>query len=219
MRAANPQDPEMNRPIKKVSFKRNIAIPITAAAAADSSASAFVNMGRLNMGSVNIQDEPVRTTFDFEHDSVRARSGFLGKAQPAASSEDWERARIEDFPGFDYIPWDGRFVSAMCGLSRALTHHPIPHSTTRPILSSDHDKVIAILVGRPNGEDWMRGVNEPLMASFEEVRAAFKASANGNRRGDFASMASGISYGGGQKVRGHPMPLDATTYGRTAEAQ
>ena len=53
----------------------------------------------------------------------------------------------------------------------------------------------------------MKEVNEPLMASFDEVRAAFSATANGNRRGDFATMASGISHGGGQKVRSLTMVL------------
>lgn len=108
-RAADPQDPEMNRPIKKVSFKRNIAIPITVAAvaAAGSSPSAFMNTDPLNTGSVDIQHEPVRTQFDFEHDSARATSGFLGKSQRAAG-EDRERVHVEDFPGFEYIGWDGR---------------------------------------------------------------------------------------------------------------
>ena len=84
----------MNRPIKKAAFKRNIAIPITAAA-----------------GSLH-------TPFDFEHDSARAKSGFLGKAQRPAS-EDQERIRIEDFPGFAYIAWDGRYVPATSGLRQA----------------------------------------------------------------------------------------------------
>ena len=75
----------------------------------------------------------------------------------------------------------------------------------RPILSSDHQKVIVILTGQPKGEEWMKEVNEPLMASFEEARTAFSASAKGNRRGDFTSMVSGISHGGGQKVRRLPM--------------
>ena len=51
----------------------------------------------------------------------------------------------------------------------------------------------------------MKEVNEPLMASFEEARTAFSASAKGNRRGDFASMVCGISHGGGQKVCAQPM--------------
>ena len=75
-----------------------------------------------------------------------------------------------------------------------------PGSTTRPILSSDRGRVIALLVGRPGGADWMASVNEQLMASFDEVHNAFSASAKANRRGDFACMAAGISHGGGQKV-------------------
>ena len=88
----------MNRPIKKVAFKRNIAIPITAGAGAA-------------MGGFHPR-------FDFERDSARATSGFLGKAQRPAS-EDWERVRIEDFPGFDYIAWDSRYVPATSGPGQA----------------------------------------------------------------------------------------------------
>ena len=82
----------MNQPIKKAAFKRNITIPITSSP---------------------------HTPFDFEHNSARAKSGFLGKAQRPAS-EDQERVRIEDFPGFDYIAWDGRYVPATSGLRQAV---------------------------------------------------------------------------------------------------
>ena len=64
----------------------------------------------------------------------------------------------------------------------------------------------------------MKEVNEPLMASFEEARATFSASAKGNRRGDFASMVCGISHGGGQKVCGQLMLSSMKyTHKRTAE--
>ena len=64
----------------------------------------------------------------------------------------------------------------------------------------------------------MKEVNEPLIASFEEVRAAFSASVKGNRRGDFATMVSGISHGGGQKVRRQPMLAGTKTHEHTIEA-
>ena len=82
----------MNRPIKKIALQRDIALPITTPAVAATG-----------------NGYP---PFDFEHDSARATSGFLGKAQRPAS-EDWERIRIEDFPGFDYIAWDGRCAPAI----------------------------------------------------------------------------------------------------------
>lgn len=106
----------MNRPIKKIAFKRNIAIPITAAAvAASTSAPAFGNAGPLPADSVDIEDEPIRTSFNFEHDSTPATSAFLGKPQRPAH-EDRERVRLEDFPDFEYVPWNGRYAQATSGL-------------------------------------------------------------------------------------------------------
>ena len=58
----------------------------------------------------------------------------------------------------------------------------------------------------------MKEVNEPLIASFEEVRTAFLASVKGNRHRDFATMVSGISHGGGQKVRCQPMLAATKTH-------
>jgi hypothetical protein len=60
---------------------------------------------------------------------------------------------------------------------------------------------VAVLAGRPRGDDWDIVVGE----AGEQIREArgqcqFTEKQAHHRRGDFPALAVGISYGGGQTV-------------------
>ncbi|KAH9923230.1 uncharacterized protein B0H18DRAFT_955931 [Fomitopsis serialis] len=95
--------------------------------------------------------------------------------------------RLEDLVGagspfgFELVPWDGR------------------PSTVRPI-TDGVGRVIAVLCGAPNDPEWPdvhAGAAAAVAAARE--RLSLTAKDRAHRRGDFAALAMGISYGGGQK--------------------
>jgi hypothetical protein len=65
--------------------------------------------------------------------------------------------------------------------------------------------VVAVLVGRPRDKDWDRIIQE-AMAEMEEVRKlgmeqdAFDKKCLNNRRGNFVTLSTGVSFGGGATV-------------------
>jgi hypothetical protein len=66
--------------------------------------------------------------------------------------------------------------------------------------------VIAVLVGRPRGETettW-GAVHDESLRVIEEAgkRCSFSQKQSSHRRGDFAALSEGPSFGGGQKVCG-----------------
>lgn len=73
--------------------------------------------------------------------------------------------------------------------------------SSRPIVDSDK-RVIGILGGEPRDPNWKNEVTTPLTEAFREgaKAALFTSDQKNHRRGNFAALASGISYGGGQRV-------------------
>jgi hypothetical protein len=65
--------------------------------------------------------------------------------------------------------------------------------------------MVAVLVGRPRDKDWDRIIQE-AMAEMEEVRKlgmeqdAFDEKCLNNRRGNFVTLSTGVSFGGGATV-------------------
>ncbi|KAL7278561.1 hypothetical protein ACG7TL_007560 [Trametes sanguinea] len=89
--------------------------------------------------------------------------------------------------GFHHVPWDGR----------------APH-----LILDCQERVIGVLVGAPRDETWPCVMSE-LCAALEVARSSLPAqgTAGEHRRGRFAAIACGISYGGGQtepRNRSHP---------------
>ncbi|EIW55165.1 uncharacterized protein TRAVEDRAFT_39488 [Trametes versicolor FP-101664 SS1] len=71
-----------------------------------------------------------------------------------------------------------------------------------PLLDCE-DRVFAVLVGRPKSEDWsevQRDIQTALDGAREGLRGSGSNEPPTHRRGVFTPLASGISYGGGQKV-------------------
>lgn len=67
-------------------------------------------------------------------------------------------------------------------------------------------RMLAILAGRPDDVNWEQDVLIPATALLEEIReegdacGAWSKKQLDARRGDFVSITTGVSYGGGQDV-------------------
>lgn len=90
---------------------------------------------------------------------------------------------------------------------------PTVHPTRRtPVLIIDCEgRIVVILAGRPNDDDWdesmerLQGVlanaSESLdFGGYNSLPAPSRGPAE-NRRGGYKTVAVGVSYGGGQRVR------------------
>lgn len=60
------------------------------------------------------------------------------------------------------------------------------------------DRIITILAGRPQGQDW-DGVQMGMSTELQSAASAIRG-AGEERRGKYTSLSVGISYGGGQMV-------------------
>lgn len=99
-----------------------------------------------------------------------------------------------------YFDWLKPYLSAV------LTFHM--HARETLIVQDDHGNIIAVFIGRPveeNGQnEWMASVGraaDRLEAARSENEKTFDADARVHRRGEYVAVHTGISYGGGQKVR------------------
>jgi hypothetical protein len=77
------------------------------------------------------------------------------------------------------------------------------NSTATPILNAV-GQVIAILAGRPKGEDdktW-QALHDDAYNAMETARGkvSFTKKQLSHRRGEFSALVTGVSFGGGQKV-------------------
>ncbi|KAJ6546742.1 hypothetical protein DFH09DRAFT_858538, partial [Mycena vulgaris] len=82
--------------------------------------------------------------------------------------------------GFRVVPWNGY--------------------DARPLVDA-HGRIFAVLVGQPRGAGWVRAVNDAYSAiSKEGTVAAFPRSMRDHRRGLYATLNVGLSYGKGQQV-------------------
>lgn len=78
-------------------------------------------------------------------------------------------------------------------------------STPRAIIDKKR-RVLGILAGHADDPNWQRDVVEPASALLEQIRqegdasGAWSQKQHDARRGDFISLTTGVSYGGGQQV-------------------
>ncbi|KAH9856696.1 hypothetical protein C2E23DRAFT_866065 [Lenzites betulinus] len=77
---------------------------------------------------------------------------------------------------------------------------PINHSTTETLVDT-HGRIIGVLAGRPNDPTW-DGVVKEANRAMKEARAAcsFRRADMAHRRGSYATLARGVSFGGGQRA-------------------
>jgi hypothetical protein len=67
-------------------------------------------------------------------------------------------------------------------------------------------RIVAVLIGRPEGDDWDEVIDE-INCLFDAIRRrgykrkVFKAGTKSHRRGTFHLLFDGYSFGSGQRVR------------------
>lgn len=139
------------------------------------------------------------------HSSLNARTlpiatgGFVGVDQDVLK----EVPSVEELKlrGYKYYAWDGVYVSVFvleepgCSCSRT--------GKRKPFVVLDRDnRVVALFAGQPNDPDWAAVASEASRAMTAAAqRCSFKKGDRDHRRGMFATLALGISFGGGRTVR------------------
>jgi hypothetical protein len=105
--------------------------------------------------------------------------------------------------GFTYIEWDGMFVASSFSTWFCADYLP---SQTEYILDAKR-RIVACLDGRPAKpppdfrDTWMEDVIKPAHAKMEQGLASLGWRAyKKHGRGNFPSMSSGLSFGGGRLV-------------------
>ncbi|PBK63847.1 hypothetical protein ARMSODRAFT_893855, partial [Armillaria solidipes] len=130
--------------------------------------------------------EAIETPFNTE-DAPHASTGYLGLRE-----ETWKRHHtLEELTGPRY----------------GFTHYPWTGSDPVPVTDRD-GRVIAVMAGQPDDPNWDH-VQEEAAERMETSRKECKFSPDqrAHRRGQFAALSYGISYGGGQT---HPQNLHHT---------
>ena len=69
-------------------------------------------------------------------------------------------------------------------------------------------RAFGLLSGRPNDPTWVSTIQRSTEA-FREAKEMIKFPKRQDRRGDFQTIAFGVSYGGGQKVRARTVTLQS----------
>lgn len=99
-----------------------------------------------------------------------------------------------------------------CGFHAALYFSPsahFPQNSDTLFIVDAADRISAVLVGRPGDSEWPKVCDEAVEI-LTEVREegiasdAFLDKYLSHRRGDFVAVPTGVSFGGGQKVRRAP---------------
>lgn len=97
---------------------------------------------------------------------------------------------------------EGEHVSYLCPLdSKPILHLCGSFRTCRVILAPD-GTIIVVLAGQPNDATWGT-VTENARVALENMRCNFRFAHDdfSHRRGDYWSVTTGFTYGGGQPVR------------------
>ena len=69
---------------------------------------------------------------------------------------------------------------------------------TPTAITDQHDRIVTMLAGRPQDDDW-DDVHAQMSAHLEDAGGEVQCPRK-ERRGDFISLSTGVSYGGGQTV-------------------
>lgn len=90
----------------------------------------------------------------------------------------------------------------MSAIQPVRAHHLTCYLYSEPILLvDDDDRIIAVLAGRPIGDGTWEGVVREFDATMKVAHNELRFGKRCDRRGNFRTIATGVSYGGGQTVR------------------
>ncbi|KAI0054920.1 hypothetical protein BV25DRAFT_1816360 [Artomyces pyxidatus] len=86
-------------------------------------------------------------------------------------------------------------------VSLSAPYTKVYHSSHTFVVRDNHDRILAIFAARPDGADWDECHQSALEAYDRFAATPGALSDDMFRRGEFATLSAGVSYGGGQTVR------------------
>ena len=105
------------------------------------------------------------------------------------------RKKLES-EGYQVIRWDGRYVVRLI----LQFVHLYQYRRTTLLVTDEDDRIIVFGAGPPNAADWDAVVAQ-FLVDLDEAASKLKHPKRSDRRGNYHTIATGISYGGGQRVR------------------
>ena len=153
--------------------------------------------GKRCLGAV--QDTIKFEDFDLNSCVNVSASGWIGSSLQDLPTRLFTSKELQQEYGMVHFAWDGSYAP---GLSSFLIFTQRTPRKTHLLLDREH-RVVGALVGRPrNAEDW-EAVHDQALKALESatLKMNLAKKATKNRRGQYHSIAHGISFGGGQKVR------------------
>ncbi|KAJ7433333.1 hypothetical protein FB451DRAFT_1419783 [Mycena latifolia] len=126
---------------------------------------------------------PERTSFEPASSYTLKAGAWVGGRGRARPRRRWTLKALEEV-GTRHVKWDGR---------------------SPKLILDVHGRIIAILLGRPEDAEWDSVVDDACKAMRRARRAGhasggIRAKDTKHHRGHFVALASGVSFGGGQKV-------------------
>lgn len=144
--------------------------------------------------------EAIAIDTDIEADFAPATRAFIGTNVPdgtyATEADKQCTMKYARDHNFQEIEWDGMCVCGVVQHCRQLKQF----GSTRKALVDRNDVILAILAGRPADAGWdgvIGSAEAALKTAGEKIRKT-----KSNPRGPFKAVSVGMSFGGGQKVRG-----------------
>lgn len=139
----------------------------------------------------------IKTSFNAQKLPV-TRQGFIGKRFDVDAHHRDLQSYVDE--GFKVVEWDGMCVLMISSLRRS--HGPLSIRTTLGITDKD-GRVICVFAGGPSGDASWSGVVQGAQVAMADAKRRLRFSGKRDRRGEFQTIAMGLSYGGGQMVRHH----------------
>lgn len=104
---------------------------------------------------------------------------------------------VEDYK-MTYFKWDGQYVLFPCSMEHCLTTY---YARSTHLLLDKDGYIIGVLLGAPRDPGWPL-VNGEAFDALDKAATllSYKDKTKAHRRGEFPSLAHGISFGGGQQV-------------------
>lgn len=138
--------------------------------------------------------------FNVKSLKVAGAGAFTGKRERFAEVRPPTPAELRR-RGYLEVPWNDGYVGATV-LSFVLT----TYMNSPPVIVGDEKaRAFAVFAQKPVGGNWDESMRQ-VQAALQEARVsgltsgAFDSMTEAHRRGNFLAFASGVSFGGGQRV-------------------
>lgn len=151
---------------------------------------------RSTFSRFNVNPQPLPVDYNVSR-LATAKGGWVSLRQTPTSEEEWTLEKVVQH-GFRIFPWDGMYV--FFGVSfRCVVLKPNRSSRNPFVILDEEGRVMTALAGRPGCKDWT-DVHTRMSKLLEEAADSVMAP-QGGRRGNYVALTSGVSHGGGRRVR------------------